>query len=69
MLPTSLPTRPRLPVPQTLSRTEIEAALSTWNVPIDKEEVDELLAACDKNGTGEITYDDFVAHLTGKFAK
>ena len=54
---------------QTLSRTEIEAALSTWNVPVDKEEVDELLAACDKKGDGEITNDDFVSHLTGKFTK
>jgi len=47
----------------TLSRTEIEAALSTWNIPIDREEVDELLAACDKKGDGEITYDEFLKYL------
>jgi len=35
-------------------------------VPIDQEEVDELLAACDRRGDGQITYDEFVAHLQSK---
>eukprot|EP00326_Haptolina_ericina_P012940 CAMPEP_0181228824 /NCGR_PEP_ID=MMETSP1096-20121128/33558_1 /TAXON_ID=156174 ORGANISM="Chrysochromulina ericina, Strain CCMP281" /NCGR_SAMPLE_ID=MMETSP1096 /ASSEMBLY_ACC=CAM_ASM_000453 /LENGTH=186 /DNA_ID=CAMNT_0023322383 /DNA_START=70 /DNA_END=630 /DNA_ORIENTATION=- len=50
----------------TLTRHKIERALAAWNIPCDKEEVDQLFAFCDLNGDGEVTYDEFLAYVRGQ---
>ena len=44
----------------TVDRSELERALTLWNVPHTKEQIDLLWAACDENGSGEISYAEFV---------
>lgn len=44
----------------TVDRSELERALKLWNVPHTKEQLDLLWGACDENGSGEISYAEFV---------
>ena len=44
----------------TLNKKEIARALDLWNIPIDHEKLDELIAACDEDGNGEVDYKEFV---------
>ena len=46
-----------------LSRKELKRALDLWNVPIDDDILDMLLADCDKDGDGGVSYDEFVDKL------
>ena len=47
----------------TVSRSELENALSLWNVPMTQEKLDDLWHYCDENGNGEISYAEFVNAL------
>ena len=38
----------------TLDRKEIRRAMDMWNIPIDDEKLDDLIAACDPDGDGQI---------------
>ena len=56
----------------TLSRKEIEAALMTWNIPVDEGELDELFLKCDTDRSGQLSYEEFTelikqAHAKKKF--
>ena len=43
-----------------LSDDEISRALDLWNIPIDDEKLDDLIAACDTDGDGHVVYNEFV---------
>ena len=47
----------------TLDKKEIARALDLWNIPIDNAKLDELIAACDDDGNGEVNYKEFVDAL------
>jgi Ca2+-binding EF-hand superfamily protein len=42
---------------------EISRALDLWNIPIDADKLDQIMAGCDHDGDGEITYNEFVDAL------
>ena len=42
---------------------EIKHALNLWNLPIDSDRIDELLAVLDRDGDGQISYEEFVDGL------
>ena len=44
----------------TLDRNEIRRAMDMWNIPIDDEKLDDLIAACDADGDGNVVYNEFV---------
>ena len=44
----------------TLDKKELRRALDMWNIPIDDEKLDELIAACDHDGDGQVDYKEFV---------
>jgi len=46
-----------------LSKKEIARALDLWNVPMSSQQLDTLLAACDQDGDGGISYEEFVDKL------
>ena len=43
-----------------LNKKELVRALDLWNIPLDDEKLDELIAACDDNGDGDVDYKEFV---------
>jgi len=43
-----------------LNREELRRALDLWNIPITDAKIDELMAACDADGDGEVDYKEFV---------
>ena len=47
----------------TVNRSELERALQLMNIPMSKEKVDELWAAVDADGDGEVNYSEFVNAL------
>ena len=44
----------------TLDKKEIARALDLWNIPIDHDKLDDLIAACDADGDGQVSYKEFV---------
>ena len=44
----------------TLDKKEIARALDMWNIPIDHDKLDDLIAACDGDGDGQVDYKEFV---------
>ena len=44
----------------TLDKKEIARALDLWNIPIDHDKLDDLIAACDGDGDGQVDYKEFV---------
>ena len=44
----------------TLDKKEIRRAMDMWNIPIDDEKLDDLIAACDGDGDGHVVYNEFV---------
>jgi len=44
----------------TLNKKEIMRALDLWNIPLDHEALDMMIAACDNDGDGEVDYKEFV---------
>ena len=44
----------------TLDKKEIARALDLWNIPIDHDKLDDLIAACDSDGDGQVDYKEFV---------
>merc|ERR1711871_1121791 len=46
-----------------IGEKELARALDLWNIPIDRQKIKELIAACDRNGDGEISYEEFVDML------
>ena len=46
-----------------LNRSEIARALEMWNIPLDEKKLDQLMAICDKDGDGEVSYAEFVNAL------
>jgi Ca2+-binding EF-hand superfamily protein len=44
----------------TLNKKEISRALDMWNIPMDDAKLDELIAACDVDGDGDVDYKEFV---------
>jgi len=46
-----------------LSKKEISRALDLWNVPISDDDLDFLLADCDQDGDGGVSYTEFVDKL------
>ena len=44
----------------TLNKKELVRALDLWNIPLDEDKLDELIAACDANGDGDVDYKEFV---------
>lgn len=46
-----------------LSREELEGALKRWKVPVEGGKLDALVAACDADGDGNISYPEFVDGL------
>ena len=44
----------------TLNEKEIRRAFDMWNIPVDGDKLQDLLAACDADGSGEIDYKEFV---------
>ena len=44
----------------TLDRNEIRRAMDMWNIPIDDKTLDDLIAACDPDGDGQVVYNEFV---------
>ena len=44
----------------TLDKKEIRRAMDMWNIPIDDEKLDDLIAACDTDGDGHVVYNEFV---------
>ena len=43
-----------------LSKKELRRALDLWNIPIDDHKLDLMLAHCDKDGDGGVSYEEFV---------
>ena len=43
-----------------LNLEELRRALDLWNIPITDAKIDELMAACDADGDGEVDYKEFV---------
>ena len=43
-----------------LNKAELRRALDLWNMPIDDHKLDELISACDADGSGGIDYKEFV---------
>ena len=46
-----------------LTRKEVERAMQLWNIPMEMKHIEELFAACDGDGDGQIDYNEFVDHL------
>ena len=46
-----------------LGKVELKRALDMWNVPVDDETIEELIAACDTDGDGLVDYQEFVDAL------
>jgi Ca2+-binding EF-hand superfamily protein len=46
-----------------LDAKEIRRALDMWNVPMDEEKLQKLVAACDHDGDGQVDYKEFVDML------
>lgn len=46
-----------------LSRKELQRALELWNIPIDDAKLDLMLADCDADGDGGVSYEEFVDKL------
>ena len=46
-----------------VTQKEIERALHMWNIPIDPEQIAELMASCDQDEDGGVDYDEFVDAL------
>jgi len=46
-----------------LSKKEIQRALDLWNVPLDEDKLDLLMATCDQDGDGGISYEEFCDKL------
>merc|ERR1711998_185507 len=46
-----------------LGKKEIARALDLWNVPISHSKLDDLIEACDVDGDGQISYEEFVDGL------
>ena len=44
----------------TLDNKEIRRALDMWNMPVDDEKLNDLIAACDHDGDGQVDYKEFV---------
>ena len=44
----------------TLDKKELVRALDLWNIPLDEDKLDDLIAACDDNGDGQVDYKEFV---------
>ena len=44
----------------TLDEKEIRRALDLWNIPMDHAKLQELIAACDFDGDGQVDYKEFV---------
>ena len=44
----------------TLDKKEIARALDLWNIPLDHAKLNDLIAACDYDGDGEVDYKEFV---------
>ena len=49
-----------------LSAAEFKRALVRWNLPHSKAELDALVSACDKDGDGEISLQEFRLLINGK---
>jgi len=47
----------------TLDEHEIKRALKMWNVSVDDSKLEELMAACDHDGDGQVDYKEFVDAL------
>jgi len=43
-----------------LSRAEVKRTLSMWGAPLTESELDELFTKCDKDGDGQINYQEFI---------
>ena len=46
-----------------LGKAELKRALDLWNVPVDDDKIEELIAACDEDGDGQVSYAEFVDAL------
>jgi Ca2+-binding EF-hand superfamily protein len=46
-----------------LSRDELELALKKWKVPVSDDKLSDLIAKCDSDGDGNISYPEFVDGL------
>ena len=44
----------------TLNKQEIKRAMDMWNIPIDDSSLNDLIAACDADGDGNVVYNEFV---------
>lgn len=47
----------------TVDAKEIERAMTMWNIPIENDDLKNLIARCDQNGDGQIGYEEFVDAL------
>ena len=46
-----------------LNKSELRRALDLWNIPVDDYKLDLLLADCDADGDGGVSYEEFVDKL------
>jgi len=46
-----------------IGKKEIARALDLWNIPISHSKLDDLMAACDVDGDGQVSYQEFVDGL------
>jgi len=44
----------------TLNKAELQRAIEMWNLPVDESKLDDLIAACDADGDGNVDYKEFV---------
>jgi len=44
----------------TLNKAELTRAIEMWNLPVDESKLDDLIAACDADGDGNVDYKEFV---------
>jgi len=44
----------------TLNKAELTRAIEMWNLPVDSDQLDDLIAACDADGDGNVDYKEFV---------
>ena len=64
MGPAYLPTYLRTYVPTYLSHCKLSRALELWNLPIDADKMRDLVASCDVDGDGQISYQVLTYLLT-----